>query len=48
VIEAVIRRLLLNSEGANVTDYIRVISKGWADKAVQLQKFQSVAIHHEK
>ena len=44
VIEAVIRRLLVDSEGANVTDYIRVISKGWAaDKAVHLQKFQSMA-----
>ncbi|OEU08552.1 hypothetical protein FRACYDRAFT_249444 [Fragilariopsis cylindrus CCMP1102] len=43
VIEAVIRRLLVDSEGANVTDYIRVISKGWAaDKAVHLQKFQSM------
>merc|ERR1712129_689056 len=30
VIEAAIRRLLVDSEGANVKDYIRVISEGWA------------------
>lgn len=36
VIESVIRRLLIDSEGADVTDYIRVISQGWAhDEAVQ-------------
>ena len=40
VIEAVIRRLLVDAEGAKVTDYIRVISEGWADKAVQFQKRQ--------
>lgn len=43
VIEAAIRRLLVDSEGANVKDYIRVISEGWADKAVQQQKIQSMA-----
>jgi len=42
VIEAVIRRLLHDIGGADVKDYIRVISQGWADKAVQQLKIQSM------
>ena len=43
VIEAVIRRLLHDTGGADVKDYIRFISQGWADKAVQQLKIQSMA-----
>ena len=48
VIEAVIRRLLVDSEGANVTDYIRVISQGWAHENVQQRKIKSMTTKRKK
>jgi len=42
IIEAVIRRLLVDSEGANVKDYIRVISQGWAHNSIQQRKIQTM------
>lgn len=41
VIESVIRRLLYDTGGADVKEYIKVISQGWADKEVQHLKLQS-------
>ena len=37
VIKSVIWRLLYDTGGADVKEYIRVISQGWADKEVQLK-----------
>jgi len=42
VIEAVVRRLLLDPEGAKVKDYLRVISQGWAHHSIQQRKIQSM------
>ena len=39
-VEAIMRRLLRNPDGANVKDYLRVISQSWADSAVRKQKLQ--------
>lgn len=42
VTESIVRRLLSTPEGANVQDYIGVISQGWADVAVRQRKIKSM------
>ena len=38
VVEAIMRRLLRDPDGANIKDYLRVISQSWADSAVRVQR----------
>mmetsp|Transcript_34226 Transcript_34226/g.81881 ORF Transcript_34226/g.81881 Transcript_34226/m.81881 type:complete len:218 (+) Transcript_34226:601-1254(+) len=48
VVESMIRRLLVDSEGAKVTDYIKVISQGWADESAKDLKMQSMRTDNRK
>lgn len=43
VIESVIKRLLYDTGGVDVKEYIKVISQGWADKKVQGLNIQLMA-----
>ena len=48
MVESMIKRLLVDSEGAKVTDYIKVISQGWADESVKELKMQSMRTDNRK
>jgi len=40
IVEAIMRRLLSTPDGANIKDYLRVISQSWADSAVRQRKIR--------
>jgi hypothetical protein len=42
VVEAILRRLLQNPEGAHVKDYVRVISQSWAESSVRKRKLHTM------
>ena len=42
VVEAMMRRLFNSPDGANIKDYLRVISQSWADQAVRKRKLQTM------
>ena len=40
IVEAIMRRLLSNPDGANMKDYLRVISQSWAAQEVRKRKIR--------
>lgn len=42
IVEAIMRRLLSNPDGANIKDYLRVISQSWAAQEVRKRKIRTM------
>ena len=43
IVETLVRRLLSSRDGANIKDYLRVISQSWAAQEVRKRKIHMMA-----
>lgn len=46
IVEAIMRRLLSNPDGANTKDYLRVIAQSWAAQDVRKRKIRMMATNN--